>query len=598
MSGRSKKKDKLRVRTGPEHAPNTELAKLLGNRTRALLTFEDPSFTVEGFLATYLGQLSEKAIDNARQDLGALLATCTEEVESVVQQHHQRFLQACAGVEALEDQVALLRNYINGLSALVASLKSALKSGSNSSSSRAQPGGAQAGGGGRRSHAGVPPDSTASPVMQQIEADLELLLQELDLAAAGRDLPSAVSWLKVADDVGTLLDRDASLLVMEVDDFPGWRHSYDAAVGLRKQRLVFLLQRQLSDANASSAEIGSSAAALMDLVGEGPALQAMLNCYSHKIRLDQSLLLKQHTAGSDPNSLEFAGRLVQRTLLTIAAAGDALVATFGVEQRALGSMFAVWASREARGCAGMLRQHVLSAATAASTGLHTTIHVVAMSLVLCAMLEDSHSISLSSVFSTELWPSIDTALRRHLKRFTEEMRMSAAEEVNSLVVSSLTAAEGRGTSGSMPVQVPSLVTCVTLRAEVTMLAELLAPIANPQLAATFRRALLDIFLAATQTISFTLKSHLEDPSAGATLSSLLPGIMEVLAGLIENDLPEAVLPFTLQAGPVIDGRAMDRALNNLYRECTTSARAAKAAGRAASRTPPAAAGVKVVGVSP
>jgi hypothetical protein len=58
----------------------TELAKLLGNRTRALLTFEDANFTVEGFLANYLGQLSEKAIDNARQDLGALLATCTEEV--------------------------------------------------------------------------------------------------------------------------------------------------------------------------------------------------------------------------------------------------------------------------------------------------------------------------------------------------------------------------------------------------------------------------------------------------------------------------------------------------------------------------------------
>lgn len=27
------------------------------------------------------------------------------QVESVVRQHHQRFLQACAGVEALEDQV-------------------------------------------------------------------------------------------------------------------------------------------------------------------------------------------------------------------------------------------------------------------------------------------------------------------------------------------------------------------------------------------------------------------------------------------------------------------------------------------------------------
>jgi hypothetical protein len=30
---------------------------------------------------------------------------------------------------------------------------------------------------------------------------------------------------------------------------------------------------------------------------------------------------------------------------------------------------------QARGCAAMLRQHVLSAATAASTGLHTTVHV-------------------------------------------------------------------------------------------------------------------------------------------------------------------------------------------------------------------------------
>jgi Zn-dependent oligopeptidase len=61
-------------------AAAAELAKLLGNRTRALLTFEDADFNVDAFLATFLGQLSEKAIDNARQDLGALLATCTEEV--------------------------------------------------------------------------------------------------------------------------------------------------------------------------------------------------------------------------------------------------------------------------------------------------------------------------------------------------------------------------------------------------------------------------------------------------------------------------------------------------------------------------------------
>lgn len=224
---------------------------------------------------------------------------------------------------------------------------------------------------------------------------------------------------------------------------------------------VFALQRQLADANASPAEVGAAAAALTDLVGEGPALQAMLNCYSHKARLTQALLLKQHTAGerecacagdctwsqqqrrcqsplfvtaaaerdtvapclppccaagSDPNSLEFAGRLVQRTLLLVAAAADTMVATFGVAQRVLGSLFTVWAAREvrasgglprvavfvlrlaaarmgcsaavshggvcsargcgqARGCAGLLRHHVLAPATAASSGLTTAVQV-------------------------------------------------------------------------------------------------------------------------------------------------------------------------------------------------------------------------------
>lgn len=100
------------------------------------------------------------------------------------------------------------------------------------------------------------------------------------------------------------------------------------------------------------------------------------------------------------------------------------------------------------------------------------------------------------------------------------------------------------------------------------------------------------FPSPTQTISFTLKSHLDEPAAASALSSLLPGIMEVLAGLIEDELPTAVAPLAAQVGPVIDGKAMDRALNALYRECTTSARAAKAAGRAAAAA--AAAGVKTV----
>lgn len=64
----------------PSRLPPPELAKLLGNRTRALLAFEQPGFEPSSFMAGYLGQLGEKAIANARRDLGALLATCTEEV--------------------------------------------------------------------------------------------------------------------------------------------------------------------------------------------------------------------------------------------------------------------------------------------------------------------------------------------------------------------------------------------------------------------------------------------------------------------------------------------------------------------------------------
>jgi hypothetical protein len=91
-----------------------------------------------------------------------------------------------------------------------------------------------------------------------------------------------------------------------------------------------------------------------------------------------------------------------------------------------------------------------------------------------------------------------------------------------------------------------------------------------------------------QTIGFTLRSHLESASAEAAagLAPLLPGIMEVLAGLIEDALPAAAAPLAAAAGPVLDVRAMDRALQALYRECSSGSRGgrgspAKAAGAAA-----------------
>jgi hypothetical protein len=42
---------------------------------------------------------------------------------------------------------------------------------------------------------------------------------------------------------------------MEVDDFPGWRHSYDAAVGLRKQRLVRGVDQSRKGARAKARQV-------------------------------------------------------------------------------------------------------------------------------------------------------------------------------------------------------------------------------------------------------------------------------------------------------------------------------------------------------
>lgn len=80
-----------------------------------------------------------------------------------------------------------------------------------------------------------------------------------------------------------------------------------------------------------------------------------------------------------------------------------------------------------------------------------------------------------------------------------------------------------------------------------------------------------------QSITFTLKSHIDASTANATaLAPLVPAIMEVLAGIIEEGLSDATAVFSAQSGPVIDGKSMDRALNTMYKECQASTRAAKA----------------------
>jgi len=73
----------------------------------------------------------------------------------------------------------------------------------------------------------------------------------------------------------------------------------------------------------------------------------MLHCYSRKIAVHHALLLKQLTAGgADPDNLEYAGALMQRSLLEVAHAADDLVTIFGAKQ--VGG----WVGGVGRGCGG------------------------------------------------------------------------------------------------------------------------------------------------------------------------------------------------------------------------------------------------------
>lgn len=90
-------------------------------------------------------------------------------------------------------------------------------------------------------------------------------------------------------------------------------------------------------------------------------------------------------------------------------------------------------------------------------------------------------------------PPVPGALRRHLKRFTDELRMAATEEVNSLVLGCLGGSRQVAAGG-----LTGLVAGSLLCREAAALARVLEPIGSPRLAATFRQALLDCFTAATQ----------------------------------------------------------------------------------------------------
>ncbi|KAI8463224.1 MAG: hypothetical protein J3K34DRAFT_153633 [Monoraphidium minutum] len=561
----------MRARPGAEAgaAAATDLGVLLGSRARAIAVFEQDDFSKEAFIAEYFRGLSEKAVGNAAQDLGALLSQCTEEVEGVVYEHHQRFLEACKGVEDIEDQVALLRNYTNGLTALVASLKGQKALGRQVQAA------------GRSALAPVEGEGLAeggaNSRVRSIESQLEVLLRELDVAVAVRDLPTARALLAAGQDCLAILDRDAGVLSLEVDEFPSWRHHLENAIAMRKRALAAALERQLADAHASGPEIRFATRGLGQLLGDCHAVAAMLHCYSRKIAVHQALLMRQLSAGgADPDNMEYAGGLMQRTLLEIARAADDLVTIFGAKQRDVASLFSVWVVREARGCAAALKRNALAAAAAAAVGsLEATTQIISLALIFCRELEASHMVSVTAAVSAELWPSLDGALKRHVRRFNDEIRMVTAAEVDDLVLQAVGDVIKRIAPDGPP-QV-TLVSTATLASELRSLSELMAPMEVPKLAAVMRKIVRDVFEGYVQVVSSNLRRHIDaSPSGARKLQPLVAPVMEEIASLLEVGIPGALAPFEARAGPAHDPRELDAALQALYSECSAACSAAGA----------------------
>lgn len=88
----------------------------------------------------------------------------------------------------------------------------------------------------------------------------------------------------------------------------------------------------------------------------------------------------------------------------------------------------MWADREARGFARALKRDALSGAAAgAHGGLPAAARAAALAAVFCRQLEASHLVSVTAAVGAELWPPVEAALRRHVRRARDALAMVAGE---------------------------------------------------------------------------------------------------------------------------------------------------------------------------
>ncbi|KXZ43230.1 hypothetical protein GPECTOR_97g768 [Gonium pectorale] len=392
-------------------------------------------------------------------------------VQKVVHAHHKDFLEASRGLQDVEALVDELRNYVSSGAAVVANLADLpplpkkVPLGSHLQLS------ALDGDGGT----GRPQPATAWEAILALQAEL---IQDLQVAVAEQDFALARALLQAGRDMIAVVERDAAQLADQVggDGLPGWRAGLEAALTAQKAALVEELTRQLGRTNSSTVERRNAAQTLGLLVGPGQATRALLHCHTLRVRAAQQQLLQQHSAaGGDPDGVEYAGGLAQRTFLAIGTAAEDVRAVFPAPDPepstrstaptasaaptppdaaamlpSVSALVVQWAADEAGQCAELLRRHALTPFVATGGGVGALL-CAGLALVFCGALELSHGLALRAVFQQELWPPLEAIVRRHLHRLREEAAASASLDATNAAlkaVASLAAAAAAEAGGA------------------------------------------------------------------------------------------------------------------------------------------------------
>ncbi|GIL52011.1 hypothetical protein Vafri_7973, partial [Volvox africanus] len=573
--------------------------QLLVRKDDAIQWFQREGFDPSEFICLLN---SEKELDQARNELTQLNEYCKQEVQKVVHAHHKDFLEASRNIQDVEVLVDELRNYVSGSVAVVANLvdlPTFPKQVASSSSSADD----------------VLHDQKAPSAWETVLALQEQLMQDLQVAVAEQDVSVARSLLNAGREMIAIVDRDGAQLTSHAncDTLPSWRYAFESALAAQKAILIEELHRQLLQTNSSTLERRHAAQNLGLIVGPSQAAQALLGCHSLRVRAAQQCLLKQHSAaGGDPDGVEYAGGLAQRTFLAIGAAAEDVRAVFPSPVSSAGAagsdsspqaaavlppvsaLVVQWASDEARHCAALLCRHALTPFVATGMAVGALL-CVGLALVFCVALESSYGLSLRVPFLEELWPLLEAIVQRHLHRLREEASASASVDATNAALqavagtsaspgvtllggdstpqlSGFTGVRGLNAEVAQPAGAPNTsknespasaalagLTCLPmLIPELKALAEGLASIASSQAVAVLRQGVLSIFETICDKVQASLVRLVGSNNGGgvgkgsATQGALLAAYVSkaerVLRTFAEVDIQRSLEPLASVCG--------------------------------------------------